>query len=186
MRHVAVLAALCASLAGCAGARITTEFNPKLDYKTFRTYAWNPAMPGTEQAASIRNPAVYALVRDAVERELANKGLQRVDTGSPDLLVSVHGMGKDRIEVQSYGYAYGGYGYYGGPFGYPAPVAMGASVQTYRDGTLIVDLIDARTKELAWRGTASDTVSDPSQVQGVVNNAVHTLMQEYPPRTGGK
>ena len=187
MRRTAILAALCATLAGCAGARITTEFNPKLDFRGFKTYAWNPTGPGAEQASSIRNPAVYALVREAVDRELANRGLVRVDTGMPDLLVAVHGMAKDRIEVQTYGYAYGGYGYYGGPFGaYPGPIAVGGTVQQYRDGTLIVDLVDARTKELAWRGTASDTVSEPSQIQGAVNNAVKTLMKEYPPRPSAK
>lgn len=190
MRQLALAAALCATLAGCATAKVTTEFNPKADFRAYKSYAWVTSAPGPEQAPAIRNPAVLALVHQAIDRELANRGMQRVETGQPDLLVAVHGMAKDRIEVQTYGYAYAAspYGYYGGPMmgPYPGPVAMGGTVQQYRDGTLILDLVDGKTRELVWRGTASDTVSDPSQVQGVVNDAVKAMLAEYPPKPPSK
>jgi hypothetical protein len=183
MRQLIIAAALASTL-GCATAKVTTEYNQKTDFAAYKSYSWIDTGAGQEQAPAIRNPAVVAIVRQSMDRELAAKGLAKVEGGQPDLLVAVHGMAKDRIEVQSYGYAYSPYGYYGGPFG--APVAYGSSVQQYRDGTLLVDLVDARSKELVWRGTASDTVSDPAQVQSVVANAIHRLMAEYPPSPAKK
>jgi hypothetical protein len=184
MRHTASIAALCATLAGCATAKITTEFDPKIDYGAFKTYAWITAQPGPEQAPAIRNPTVQLLVKEAVDRELAGRGLARAGEGQADLLVAVHGISQDRIEVSSYGYAYGPRPY--GVYGYGMPVATGTDVRQYRDGTLILDLVDARTKELAWRGTVSDTVSSPEEVRRVIDAGVKKLLAEYPPKPSKK
>jgi len=180
MRHAALPATLCALLASCSTVKISTEYNPKADFASYRTYAWAAVEPGPEEAPSIRNPAVYSMVRTAVDRELSARGLTPDESGQPDLLVVVHGMARDRIEVSSYGYAYAPLYY--GPHGAMMVGTSATEVRQYRDGTLLLDLIDAKTHQLVWRGTASDTVSSPSEVQGVVNNAVKTLLAEYPPK----
>ena len=180
MRHAALPAALCALLAGCSTLRTSVEYNPKADFSSYKTYAWSSIQPGPEEAQAIRNPAFYSMVRAAVDRELAARSLTPDQSGRPDLFVIAHGMAQDRIEVTSYGYAYAPVYY--GPYG---PVMMGPAgvdVRQYRDGTLLLDLVDAKTSQLVWRGTASDTVSSTSEVQGVVNNAVKTILAEYPPK----
>jgi hypothetical protein len=55
-------------------------------------------------------------------------------------------------------------------------------VQQYREGTLVVDLVDRASKQLVWRGTAVDTVTSAAQVQDKVDAAVRDLFANYPPR----
>jgi hypothetical protein len=176
MTRTLAIAAAAAALA-CAHANVNTEFDPKAEYARYKTWSWIAQPPGQEEAPAVRNPAVLALIRTAVERELTARGLVPANGAEPDLLVAVHGFARDRIEVTNYGYAVpvGPYGMYGAP-------VYATDVQQYREGTLILDLVDARSKQLVWRGTATDTVTSPSQVKHVVDGAVRDLLVNYPPK----
>ena len=183
MNSPARLIPLALALAGCAtGAKIQTQFDPKAPYPTYKTYAWLATDPGQEQAAAVRNPQVRQMIVGAIDRELQRKGLTRVTPDEkPDLFVSVIGWGQQRVDVTTYGYAYGGAYVYGGygP-GYAVPVT---SVQEYTDGTLILDLVDAKTRQLVWRGTAADTISNPSAIGQIIDEAVQKLLAAYPPKS---
>jgi hypothetical protein len=170
-RSIAIAAAASLLLLACSHAKVQTEFDPKAEYPRYKTWAWIAQQPGPEQAQAIRNPAVLGLVRAAVERELAARGLAAASGGEPDLLVAVHGFARDRIEVTNYGYA-----------SWHAPPMYASDVQVYREGTLILDLVDARTKQLVWRGTATDSVTSTSQVREVVDSAVREMLANYPPK----
>jgi hypothetical protein len=176
MVRALAIAAAAALLACAAHANVSTEFDPKADYARYRTWAWIPQEPGEEQAPAVRNPAVAELIRTAVARELPARGLVPANGAEPDLLVAFHGVARDRVEVTNYGYAVpvGPYGMYGAPM-------YATDVRQYREGTLVLDLVDARTKQLVWRGVATDTVTSPSQVKHVVDGAVRDLLVHYPP-----
>jgi hypothetical protein len=176
--------ALAAALAGCSTMKIRTEYDPQAPYRDFKTYAWLAAPPGAEQAAPIRNPEVRAQVVAIVDRELKKKGLTLVPLDAkPDLLTTVIGWANSRVEVSTYGYAYGGAYVYGayGP-GVAVPVAQ---VHEYAEGTLIIDLIDEKTRKLVWRGTASDALNStqPEVVRPIAEDAAKRLMAEYPPKS---
>lgn len=176
---------LAAALAGCSSLKVNTEYDPTAPYADYKTYAWNPAPPGPEQAPAIRNPLIREQVVAAVDREMSKKGFTQVKPeATPDFLVSVHGWSQGRVEVTNYGYAYGGaytYGY--GPYR-PVAVAPATEVHSYTDGTLLLDLVDAKAKKLVWRGTAQDTFTNPdlSAVKRSVDAAVTELFQNYPPK----
>jgi hypothetical protein len=172
----ALAVAVAAAALACAHANVSTEFDPKADYARYRTWAWIPQAPGEEEAPAVRDPAVAAFIRSAVERELPARGLAPANGAAPDLLVAFHGVARDRVEVASYGYVVpaGPYGMYGAPM-------YATDVRQYREGTLVLDLVDARKKQLVWRGVATDTVTSPSQVKHVVDGAVRDLLVHYPP-----
>ena len=76
------------------------------------------------------------------------------------------------------GWGYGGWGYGG--------AGMGSSttmVSTFVEGTLIVDLFDAGTKKLVWRGIATDTISDnPAKNAEKIQNAAKKMFEKkFPP-----
>ena len=175
--------ALAAALAGCSSLKVNTEYDPTAPYPSYKTYAWLAAQPGPEQAPPVRNPIVQAQIQAAVDRELKAKGftLTSLDT-NPDLLVTVHGWAQNRIEVNNYGYGYTGVYTYG-PYRPAMPVSS-IEVQNYTDGTMLLDFVDGKTKKLVWRGTASDTFSNPTPdvVKRTVDEAVRQLMQAYPPK----
>ena len=56
-----------------------------------------------------------------------------------------------------------------------------ASVETYIDGTLVVDLYDAQTKKMVWRGVATATASDkPSKNMSKMNKALDKMLRKVP------
>ena len=122
----------------------------------------------------------------AIDREMGRKGLVKVAVEEdPSFIVTALGSAQRQIEVNNYGYVYGGsyvYGPYGGPYGPGYTVAAPAvEVHDYHVGTLLLDFSDARTKKLFWRGVATDTIDDPSRVKKVVDDVAKKLLDSYPP-----
>jgi hypothetical protein len=157
--------------------KVQTEYNTAANFKGYRTYAWIPQPPGPEQAAASRDPRIREAVIRGIDSSLTGKGMVRTDIDkSPDLLVAVHGWAVNRIDVQTYGYAYGPvpYGYY------PTLATPAVDVHQYRDGTLIIDLIDGSNRQLVWRGTATDTF-DPGAEASTVSKAIAETLKQYPP-----
>jgi hypothetical protein len=171
---------LAAALAGCSTVKVNTEYDPTAPFDRYKTYAWITTEPGPEEAPPIRNPQVRAQVVGAVDREMKAKGLVLTTPASnPDFLVSVHGWAQDKIEVANYGYAYGGAYRYGGyGVGYAVPVQ---EVRAYTQGTLLLDFVDAKSKQLVWRGVATDTISSPETLKKTINSVTAELLRAYPP-----
>lgn len=169
--------ALALAIAGCSSMKVQTEFNKATNFKSYRTYAWIRQPPGPEQAPAVRDPRIREAVIGGIDRGLASKGMTKVELEqNPDLLVAVHGWANSRIDVKSYGYAYGPT-----PYGmYPVLATPAVDVREYRDGTMIIDLVDASTKQMVWRGTATDTFSPGAEAQKA-GEAVEKTLAEYPP-----
>ena len=167
--------ALAVAAAACSSVKVQTEYDKAANFKGYHTYAWIPAQPGPEQSPAARDPRVREAVIRGLESALASKGLTRTEQ-SPDLLVAVHGWAVGRIDVRQYGYAYGP-----SPYGfYPTLATGGVDVREYRDGTLIIDLVDTATKQLVWRGTATDSFNPGAEAKTVAK-AIEKTMAEYPP-----
>ena len=165
------------ALAACSSMKVQTEYDRNADFKGYRSYAWLLQQPGPEQSPEARDPRIREAVFQGIDQALASKGLTRVTPDqSPELLVAVHGWAINRIDVQSYGYNYAAT-----PYGfYPTMATPAVAVRQYRDGTLIIDLVDARSKQMVWRGTATDTFSPGMEAQKVAE-AVSKTLAEYPP-----
>jgi hypothetical protein len=122
------------------------------------------------------------MVMKTVDREMKAKGLVLVaPEANPDFLVTVLGWAQSEIKVTNYGYAYGG-AYWGGPYGATPMAVPMTEVHQYTQGTLLLDFIDARTRKLIWRGTATDTLGSPESVQATIEEAVKKLLAAYPPK----
>jgi hypothetical protein len=136
----------------------------------YHSFAW---MPMARNNDKVNNPAADAKIKDAATASLAAKGLS-LQRRNPDLLVSYStmvGRGTRTYYYPNYyggfypgwglGFGWGGWGGWGGwyrpyYYAYGAPFAYygGANVgqEHYKEGTLIIDLIDRRSKQVVWRG----------------------------------
>jgi hypothetical protein len=114
----------------------------------------------------------------AVEKELQAKGLTKVDA-NPDVWVVYSNSIHDQKEVIGTGYGFGpawGWGYWG-----PGNVTYNTYVT--KQGTLVVEIADAKDKELLWRGSATDTISDNSNKNiNNLNKAISKMFNYYPPK----
>lgn len=152
------------ALVGCASAQVATDYDKAADFSGYRTYAW---ITGTQAA----NPLIEQRIKTAVDRHLAARGLTKV-TDSPDLQVATHASTsvQQQVSVDSFGYGYAGAGW-GGTM---------VNVRNVDVGTLLLDLVDASSQQLVWRGMATDVVGH-SVSQEKVDRAVGKMLSSFPP-----
>jgi hypothetical protein len=178
MRHflkLAVLLSVSMFTSACATTMtVSSHLERGLNFSQYRTYDWGPADafptgdPRLDQNAFFKDH-----VEGAVERQLAKRGLELVATGPADLLVHYHANISKRIDAnrvdRTYGYCNAG--------DCPADVE-------YEAGTLVVDIIDARTNRLIWRGWAQNSVEgtlrDPDTMAETIEAAVSRMLQQLP------
>lgn len=164
---VAMMLLMVLGLVGCASVNVNSAYDPGTKFDTYDTYNWieTPAQNPTNQ-----NPPVAENIQTAVNLELESKGYS-VDPVSPDFLVALHAANRS-VNVQSWGY-----------FTRRPWYRNAAEVQKIKDGTLIIDIIDAKSKEMVWRGTAvgvmdGDFVNRDQQVEQVIDQ----VMANFPPQ----
>jgi hypothetical protein len=164
MRTCTTVVALTALLALPAyAAKPQIQWDEAYDFSTIKTFQWD-AHP--DSSLEKRNPFMHSRVVTAIEYELTASGLTEVQS-NPDVFVTYHTSteNKVRLESDSYGYGFGGYGtvgwgHYGYGVGYASPVSTTTRVVEYDEGTLVVDIWAAKTKQLIWRGTATRVFSE--------------------------
>ena len=170
MMAAAVLAA-----AGCATMGAGSHVESGLDFSRLRTYEW-----GSPDAFPIGDPRLdknsifLDHLQGAVEKQLAAHGYERVVTGRPQLLIHFHASVSKRLDVNVADARYG----------YCLDQGCRAGVAEYEAGTLIVDVIDARTNRLIWRGWAQDSVDgvleDRDRMVRLVDTGVSRMFASFP------
>lgn len=166
------------ALVACSTLQVNSDYDRAVDFSGYTTFDVLPA-------PEIKSPLVYERIVTAVEAELTGKGLRR-ETGSPALLVALHGRlsKQTQLDTTSYGYGWGrGWGYYG-RWGYGGAGSTTTTVREVPVGMLIIDLVDAREKKLVWQGTASDTLdpqSSPEKKDQRVKEAIKEMLASFPP-----
>ncbi len=173
--------------AGCATVSVSSDFDPNANFAALKTYSWAGAQPITGNPR-LDNDILHSRIRIAVERELAAKGYQKVTDGSADFKVAYHVGLEDKLDVTTftsydYGYPnnyYPNRGFYHGGAAFPQTDTY---VFQYEEGTLLVDIVDPRTKKMIWRGTAKaevDVSQSPEKKEAKINKAVHKLLEHFP------
>jgi hypothetical protein len=173
--------------AGCAGQNVRTDYSPATSFSQYKTFALvMPPDTGSQQLLDQR-------VRNAVQAQLSAKGLTLADRENADLFVGYGMVDKTHQEIYSYN---DGWGWGGGRFGWRYwrygvawPMTVQHRIETYTDGTVVVNLVDAKTKQVVWEGEVPDVVNlpvdNPVRATKEVDAAVTKLFTKYPPQTAG-
>jgi len=177
MRITTILSSLIAFIifTACSSLDITSDYDPSQDFSKYKTYRWAKSKERHEGDLLAKNFRLWRRVQSAVDKSLKEKGFEKLDRGNPDFLVFIHAGVQQRMDVYQSGYGYHGWwGPYGGH----------TSVSHYKQGTLVIDVVDREEKELSWRGMASDVVqnySDPEELQDEINYVVSAMLDDFPP-----
>jgi len=162
-------------VAAAAFADTNTDWDHSVNFAAFKTYSW--------EKVKTPNEIWDKRVVDAIDAQLQAKGWTKVESGGD---VAIVALGTTQQE-QSLDTFYNGMG---GGWGYRGWGGMGTAtttVNTYRVGTLVVDMYDGKTKQLVWRGTASDTLSDKSEKNvKKFNDRVKDMFKKFPPGASTK
>ena len=179
--QTAVLSVGLATLAAC-GSSISTDYNPKVGFSQVHTFAMvTPVDPASRQLLDDR-------VRSAVAADLTAKGMVETNRESADVLVGYGVVDHTRKEVALENWGWGpAWGWRSYRWGVPWPADLSEEViNTYKDGSVVVSMVDARTHRVVWRSEAHDVVSlpvnDPRLADKDINHAVGKIIDKFPPK----
>jgi Domain of unknown function (DUF4136) len=147
------------------GQQVSVNYNHGQDFSQFHTYAW-----GSNNNNQIQNSILAQVAQQDIDTALQGKGLQKVqESQKPDLILTANGGMKQQTSYTAWGMRG-----IGGGMG-------GISPQQNVEGTLIVDLYDAKSQSLVWRGIAQDTLSNNgNKNQQMVQKAIQKMFKQYP------
>lgn len=161
-----------AAMASVLFAAVKTDYSHHANFSQYHSYSWIKAQAGTQLWAD-------RIQRD-VDQQLQAKGWRRVDSGG-DAAVSAFGATKNQQTLQTFYDGLGG-GWFWSGFG-----DEGMSTTTVENtpvGTLVVDIFDAHSKKLVWRGSSTHTITgDAEKNAKKLEKDVADLFKQFPPHT---
>lgn len=176
---------------GCGGPSVTTTKKADVDLNQYNSFAWLPSKEEIDNP-NYNTELVYSTIIDEVNEEMRQKGYE-VNQDNPDLLVKVNTMFSEETErvrepvYSNYNYVYP-YSYvdqfyrpyyYRGYANFPRVVGYDVDHIHYTEGTFVIDLIDADTRRIVWRGWANDRV-DPGVIITEIDEYVEEIFEEFP------
>ena len=178
MHKLSLVAALALASTAAIAQDVKTDYDHNANFGAIKTFSAKIATGWNNQISEKR-------VLDEFTQALTEKGWKAVDA-NPDAIVLLHGATEKQKSLNTfYSGGYGGYGYRGWGMG-----GMGTATTTtseYLVGTLVVDIFDAKTKGLMFRGTATDELSDkPEKNQKKLQKASDKMFKDFPPGSKDK
>ena len=174
MKRLALAIALAFVSAAAFAQDVKTDFDKNANFGAIKTFAVKIGTSWNNQISEKR-------ISDEIAQTLTEKGWKQVDA-NPDTLVLLHGATEKQKSLNTfYSGGYGGYGYRGwGGMG-----GMGTATTTtseYTVATLVVDIFDAKSKALLFRGAAEDEISDKAEKNiKKVDKAANKMFKDFPP-----
>ncbi|WP_461099884.1 DUF4136 domain-containing protein [Spirosoma luteolum] len=188
MNRLLLLGGLLLALVSCS-PRVTVDQNNNVNFNKYRTFAWMDSDVKAGQNPLYYNQIATENVENTVARVLTDKGLQ-VASRRPDLLVGYHFFVENKTRTVAtpnspyYG-PYLGWGRWGYQGWGPSWWGWGGQQyvkEDYQAGTLVVDMVDARTRRLVWRGSIQNAVSDPARIAAQLTREVEKIVEKFPDR----
>ena len=178
MKNAMLALVLGITVARCATSpAVTSDYDSAADFAALKTFNW---MPATGNAAG--DELLVKKIRNTVDVQLQAKG-RRMAADNPDFLIGMALSGKT---------TYGGSTAVGMSVGIPVGRAGSVSVgggksqaHEKKEGTLVMDFVDAKTKSLVWRATAVVAVSptaSPEEKQRQINEVIAAMLAHFPPK----
>jgi hypothetical protein len=169
---------------GCGvGVRVTTEVEPGISFAAFRTFQVLPPPPRRDGR---RAPAddlmlVSSITSRALRTSIADAFIARgygLDDTAPTFRVAYYASSREKLDIALWDYGYRGRWW--GAWRVPGPVS---ATTYYTEGTVVIDVIDARTNELVWRGRGvARSSDDPGEFQRNLRQAVQAVVKKFPGR----
>jgi hypothetical protein len=174
-RHLLPLLAALVSSA-CATVAVNVDYDTERDFDVYRSFRLLPDPPATGNVRA-DNPLLQQRIRAALAAQLELQGFEA--SATPQMLVGYHASTTQKLDVRTVDSRYG-YGHWrrGGSLG------VETEVREYEEGTLVVDIVDAKRDTLVWRGIGRLRLRSnpsPEQVTERVRVVVGEILSRFPP-----
>ena len=154
------------ALSSCCSVRVASDFDKNAEFTQFKTYAFYKNGIDKVEISDLDKKRILR----SIDEVMASKGFTKSD--NPDILVNFFTKSREQVNVNQFGYGFGW-----GPF-------WGGHTTAYTDteGTLYIDLIDAKKKEMVWQGQGAGSISENAKDKdAMIKNFVSKILAQYPP-----
>lgn len=162
-------------LGACSSVRVNSDYDSKADFSQYKTYAFHKNGVDKVEISELDKKRILR----AIDAELSKKGMTKSE--NPDLLINIFTKEREKIDVTQYNAGWGyGWGYGWNPYLWGGRTYVSSNTE----GTLYIDLIDAKKKELVWEGKGIGYLTENrEQKEKIINEFVAKILTQYPPKS---
>lgn len=161
-------------IASCDTVKVYSDFDNKVDFGQYKTYAFHKSGIDRVEISELDKKRIL----HAIDTELSKKGMTKSE--NPDLLINILTKEREEVNVNQYNAGWG----YGWGWGWNPYLWGGQNfVTSSTEGTLFIDLIDAKKKELIWEGEGVGYLTqNRKEKENQINEFVAKILAQYPPK----
>ena len=160
------------NIQACSGIKVSQDYEKGYNFSGLKTFSWNPNK--NNEYGITDNDFMEKRIRTAIQNNLIAKNYVQVETEKPDFFISYYVTIEQKISSSnvSGGLSLGrsSRGRYGS-----IGISSGSQIQTYDQGTLLVDVTDVKNNKLVWRGISTQSISkhsNPDKSTVLINETV--------------
>lgn len=183
-KFLSLIALVLVVLSSCSSVRVLSDYDQKANFNEYKSYAFYKTGIDKAQISDLDKKRIL----HAIEDEMSSRGF--VKSENPDLLVSIFTKEQERVDVYNNNFGWG----WGGAWGWGPAWAWGPgwgwgwgpSVSTRTQGSLYIDLIDTKNKELVWQGKGEGTLANTNNIEKKeqrIKEFVSQILEQYPPNS---
>jgi hypothetical protein len=180
-----LVAVLC--LSGCATKPyVSTDYEASYNFAALKSFAVKTAKQDTKENILI-SPFTLSHIHSLVSSELAKRYQSVGESATPDFYVTYYVVMEEKLDPGTYDSMYG-MGFWGRGYRYPSSIfyrpQLDGGVRVYNQGSLIVDMVDAKTQQPIWRGVSEKRLNkglSPQKQREILTSAVLEVLAQFPP-----
>ncbi len=160
-------------LSACSSIRVNSDYDSHVDFSQYKTYAFHKKGIDRVQISELDKKRIL----HAIDNALMQKGMSKSE--NPDLLVNIFTKEREQIDINQFNMGWGyGWGWGWNPYFWGGNTYVSSSTQ----GTLFIDLIDAKKKELVWEGQGIGILTENrKEKEKQINEFVSKILTQFPP-----
>ncbi|WP_298478191.1 DUF4136 domain-containing protein [uncultured Maribacter sp.] len=165
-------------LSACTSVRVLSDYDKDANFNTYKTYAFYKTGIDKAQISDLDKKRILR----AIDAQMVTRGFTK--SNSPDILVSIFTKEKEQVDIYN-NYWGGGFGWGWNPYFWGPGWNNGTQVTTRTQGSLYIDLIDAKSKELVWQGKGVGTLGNSKSIEKKeerIQQFVSEILKAYPPQ----
>jgi hypothetical protein len=161
-------------LASCSSVKVYSDYDKQVDFTPYKTYAFHKNGIDKAEISDLDKKRIL----HAIDETMSAKGFTKSD--NPDLLISFFTKEREEVNVNQFNAGWG----YGWGWGWN-PFLWGGNTMVTRhtEGSLYIDIIDAKKKELIWQGEGEGVLTkDRDKKEALIKEFVSKILEQYPPQ----
>ena len=157
-----------------AGMKVHISESPGVDFSTYETYTWKRRTDLHADHPMATGSDLDTWVRRLADDQMSARGFEKAEAEEADLWVNYVTYSSDVLQVEGTTKTVAGnVKWIGDP--------QAHSMRNYLEGTLIIEIVEAKTGKMLWSGWASDAAASQDKLQGKAPKAIKKIFQHFPP-----